>query len=541
MAPRDYQKWNRSHMSRKPGSGRDGNVVLIGVAGVALIILLGFGLPRLMQRREPGLETAKTSDPHETEHAETKSKKKRISVFSDEEEPEEHAEKSAHAEKSGKSHSKKQAVAELTEHGSGLEAEAEEHEISEAPAHGSSRHPAGTARVGKALAAHGSDHSVASGEFCAPLEEPGRPAGDIKLTQNAWMPVVEDFRSAKRGIVEWVKNHPAQFPAAQLEEITARVMDLQIQRPPSQDEPDLAWRGGVVLSRMTDGKTILRVGGGFLALHSKEPARARFELARAVAMTLAPCELAKFGLADTWESALSCSNGYIKEGCETGSLSNQAWLIGSAIATETQSPGCRVRAVEKSGFLGCLKGHAPVAAAHDERVPVGVAALGREIASESKGAPAAVHGDHAAPTAKAADSHGHAEKAADSHGHAEKAADSHGHAEKVADSHGHAEKAADSHGHAEKAADSHGHAEKAADSHGHAAKAADSHGHAAKAADSHGHAEKAADSHGHAAKAADSHGHAAKAADSHGHAEKAADSHGHAEDHHKKDAHGGAH
>jgi len=463
-------------MSRKPGSGRDGNVVLIGIAGVALIILLGFGLPRLLQRREPGLETAKTEEHHDSEHADTPSKKKRVSVFSDEEEPEAHAEKSASADKHDKNPSSKHAVAQLAEHGAGLEAEAEEHEVSEAPARYSQRQPAAAVRAGK-VSGHGSEsHDAESGDLCMPLEEPGRPAADIKLTQKAWLPVVEDFRAAKRGIVEWIKKHPAQFPAKKLEEVTARVMDLQIQRPPSQDEADLAWRGGVVLSRMPDGQPILRVGGGFLALHSKDPARARFELARAAAMTLAPCELAPLGLAATWESALSCSKGYIKEGCELGSFSNHAWLIGSAIASETQAPGCRILAVDKSGFLGCLSGAAPLASSHEERVPVGMAALGREIASESKGSSVAhveKHAEAAAHVEKHAEAVAHVEKHAEAVAHVEKHAEAVAHVEKHAEAVAHVEKHAEAVAHVEKHAEAVAHVEKHAEAAAHVEKHAE--------------------------------------------------------------------
>jgi hypothetical protein len=199
---------------------------------------------------------------------------------------------------------------------------------------------------------------VDSEGFCTSIEEPGRSAGNIKLTQKVWMPVVEDFRAAKRKTVEWMKRHPEQFPPERFAEVSEWVMDLHIQRPPSEEEPDLSWRGTVVMSRFADGKPILRVGGGFLALYEKAPQRARFELARAVALVLAPCELKTMKLEHTWDSAFSCSQGFPRESCEIGSVSNGAWLVASAVASEIQSPGCQVRAVEKSGFLGCIQSKA---------------------------------------------------------------------------------------------------------------------------------------------------------------------------------------
>jgi hypothetical protein len=203
------------------------------------------------------------------------------------------------------------------------------------------------------------------------------------------MPLVEDFRLAKRKVVEWVKKHPEQFPVERVAEISERVLDLQIQRPPTEDELDLAWRGMIVLSRLPDGKQLLRVGGGFLSFYGRDPTRARFELARAVALTLSPCELGKVDLAGAWEKPLACSKGYAKESCEVGSYSNVSWLVASAVAYEAQSPGCRIRAVEKSGILDCLKSEAPAVVQTDEfkgggegRVPVGAEAVARDLASE---------------------------------------------------------------------------------------------------------------------------------------------------------------
>ena len=366
MNSHGYREWNRSKASRTPGGGRDGNIVLMALAGLAIIILIGFGLPRLLQRREPGLDGATP-----TASKDGKSTKRKSSIFSDDVD-EDGGRKPASA-KAGKAHKSEEDIGELTSNGGSPEEEDESTagaESVESPRN--------------AVAPYANEDG-----FCAPVEEPGRPASDIKLAQKSWMPLVEDFRLSKRKVVEWVKKHPEQFPVEKLAEISERVLDLQIQRPPTEDELDLAWRGMVVLSRLPDGKQLLRVGGGFLSLYARDPARARFELARAVALTLSPCELGKVDLANAWDKPLSCSKGFSKESCEVGSYSNASWLVASAVAVEAQPPGCRIRAVEKSGILDCLKTDSTAFVQKEEekapeegRVPVGAEAVVRDLASE---------------------------------------------------------------------------------------------------------------------------------------------------------------
>jgi hypothetical protein len=309
--------------NRNPSLGDErGNIILMALLGLGVVVLIGLGLPRLLQRREPGLDgAAPTAD------ATQESKKKRTSIFGSSEE-----EEGATSE------------AKSTTHAESPDAEGE----------GAGEEVALAEENIEGMAAAPTAYGMDAEGYCTSVEEPGKSAGDIKLTQKVWTPVVEDFRAAKRRVVEWMKKHPDQFPAERFAVLSEKVLDLQIQRPPSEEEPDLAWRGMVVLSRFPDGKPLLRVGGGFLALHQKYPKRARFELARAVSLLLSPCEMKKMEFADTWEKVASCSQGGGSETCEVGSVSNQAWMFASAIAQEAQPPGCKILAVEKSGFLGCL-------------------------------------------------------------------------------------------------------------------------------------------------------------------------------------------
>jgi hypothetical protein len=304
----------------RPGLGRDGNVVILAILGFALVILIGFGLPRLLQRREPGLENAP-----QTADTSSRGKKDRGSVLG------------------------------LSEKGSKDGDEETDQDRADATG-GSEEWAAGNEEHDASLTRAAPPFGKDADGFCTAVEEPGFRASDIKLTQKVWIPIVEDFRSAKREIVSWMKRRSELFPEERLKVLSERIMDLSIQRPPSAEEPDLSWRGGVVMSRFPDGKPLLRVGGGFLTLHQKDPKRARFELARGIAFLLSPCEMKTIGFQDVWSSALSCAQGVAEEGCELGSVSQQAWLVASAIAQETQPVGCKVRAVETSRFLSCVPG-----------------------------------------------------------------------------------------------------------------------------------------------------------------------------------------
>ena len=357
MNPHGRQKMKTR---KRPELGQDGNVIVMALLGLVLVVLLGFGLPRLLQRREPGLEgdapTAATS---------SEKKKSRTSIFGQtDEESTESSEKHVSAQKADGAGRGSETESDTE----GFESHADDHDAS--------------------LTRASSWGKDAEG-LCTAVEEPGFRGSDIKLTQKVWLPLVEDFRAAKRKVVAWIKKHPEQFPEERFKVLSERILELQIQRPPSEEEPDLAWRGTVVMSRFPDGKPLLRVGGGFLTLHQKDPKRAQFELARAVSFLLSPCELKGMGYADVWEQTLTCAQGVPSETCDLGSVSQQAWLVASAVAQEVQPAGCQVRAVEASGFLGCLAGSSRNAA-----TPTAERSIASVATPETEDGEAEVEGGH---------------------------------------------------------------------------------------------------------------------------------------------------
>ena len=103
---------------------------------------------------------------------------------------------------------------------------------------------------------------------------------------------------------------------------------------------------------------MIRVGGGFFKLVTKNPARARFELARLLAQTWSPCEMHKLGGQAPWKGFLSCMQMSAQadpaKDCGPSSFSETGWAVSSALAAVASPPGCRIPAFDQKPVSRCL-------------------------------------------------------------------------------------------------------------------------------------------------------------------------------------------
>src|SRR5207302_109642 len=91
--------------------------------------------------------------------------------------------------------------------------------------------------------------------------------------------------------LSWLEKHRGQFPKEVAELMESDARELRLQRPPTPDYPDLAFRGIGIWTRPSGERPIIKLGSGFAKLVDHHPVRARFELARLIAQTWSPCEL----------------------------------------------------------------------------------------------------------------------------------------------------------------------------------------------------------------------------------------------------------
>ncbi|NDD92723.1 hypothetical protein EBZ37_11615, partial [bacterium] len=167
---------------------------------------------------------------------------------------------------------------------------------------------------------------------CRYVEYKGFGPVDTKITKGQWALVMDQFHDAKAKLLSWLVAHKAEFSVAQFELMEKQIKKLKIQRPPAEEEPDLAWRGVGVHTQARDGvDPILRVGGGVVTLVEQDPARARFEFVRWVAAAWSPCELSRVAGANPWGPMLSCL-GVSDSSCAAGSFSEAGWAVTTTVA-----------------------------------------------------------------------------------------------------------------------------------------------------------------------------------------------------------------
>jgi len=188
---------------------------------------------------------------------------------------------------------------------------------------------------------------------CASPEFPGSVAANIKVSKQQWASIMDQYHDAKAKLLSWLEQHKEAIPERTYAVMENEVKEVRIQRPPTKEEPDLTWRGIGIISRDSQNKPLIRLGGGFLRLAAKEPKWAKFELTRLVAQVWAPCHLADLEVAHPWDGMLNCLD-VNEPGCPVGSYSESGWAVSSAVATKVANPGCTIPAFSSRAARACI-------------------------------------------------------------------------------------------------------------------------------------------------------------------------------------------
>jgi hypothetical protein len=249
----------------------------------------------------------------------------------------------------------------------------------------SPRSPASDNKPSPALEGAAND-ALASGADCAQIEYRGEGPEATKITKAEWGAVMDQFHASKRELLGWLEKHRHDLSASAAQAMERQVRDLKIQRPPASDEPDLAWRGIGVYGQNSDGEPIVKLGGGFVALTARHPARARFEMARLLAQAWAPCELSRVSALDTtWSPLLKCLGYNESQNCGSGTYSESGWAVSTTVAASLWPPGCQIPAFKVPELAKCMSNvpFGKVASNEPEPAPpqITTAAPAREISS----------------------------------------------------------------------------------------------------------------------------------------------------------------
>ncbi|MGK5083379.1 hypothetical protein WDW37_08730 [Bdellovibrionota bacterium FG-1] len=219
--------------------------------------------------------------------------------------------------------------------------------------------PVASKAVAPVTAAATASVSADPGKECTFSEYCGEGPEYTRVTKAEWAMVMDKFHGAKSSLIGWLGQHRSEIPEATYATMEKQVRGLKIQRPPSSDEPDLAWRGiGVYSQAAENSEPILKIGGGFVQFASRNPARAKFELARLVAQSWAPCELGRVGgehASVTWAPLLKCLGVNDAQGCTQGTYSEAGWAVSTTVAAITTPPGCEVKAFRNPEMAKCMK------------------------------------------------------------------------------------------------------------------------------------------------------------------------------------------
>lgn len=194
---------------------------------------------------------------------------------------------------------------------------------------------------------------------CTSVEYPGRSPESAKPTAVEWAAVMKEFHGAKFQVSHWLSEHKSQFSEKTFQWMQSRVSDAELMSPPQDQAPDLSWRGIGVLGELNTKVPLISVGAGVIKWVAEKPQRARFEFARLLAQTWAPCEIAKVDATAPWKDLVACldlsAEADPAKVCGPGSFSEAGWAVSSAIAAVASPPGCRIPAFEKATVADCMK------------------------------------------------------------------------------------------------------------------------------------------------------------------------------------------
>jgi hypothetical protein len=198
---------------------------------------------------------------------------------------------------------------------------------------------------------------------CISIEYPGRGPENAAISNDDWHTIIGQFHNAKSLLTAWLEAHQSQFSKKTYQWMSTQVTGALLQRPVNppavNEEPDLMWRGVAVLDEGKTGAPVVRVGGGFAKLVLSQPERGRFEFARVLAQTWAPCQIAKVDATSPWKGFLGCmkldGEADATKACGQNTYSEAGWAVSSAVAAIASPPGCRIPAFEKISATECVK------------------------------------------------------------------------------------------------------------------------------------------------------------------------------------------
>lgn len=251
----------------------------------------------------------------------------------------------------------------------------------------------GNSAAGETLAADPSieKHSAhpADTQACGSGEFFGAGPEQVQVDAVAWTRFMGEYHAAKNDLLQWITANKEHFSAPAIEKMENEVKLTRVMRPQEQIEPELTWRGIAAWTRPKAGSVdaqerpaLIHVGSGFMDLFAKDRVRARFEIARLIAQSWSPCELAESAKTPVWNAYFQCmglSSEQIK--CAPGAVSEATWALSTAVATLVSRPGCSVPAFADSKSQGCLAAFKAVGSGE------------RRIASEGKPVQKAVHAE----------------------------------------------------------------------------------------------------------------------------------------------------
>ncbi|MCM2277467.1 MAG: hypothetical protein NDJ89_05275 [Oligoflexia bacterium] len=198
-------------------------------------------------------------------------------------------------------------------------------------------------------------------DLCASVEYRGEGPGKT-LSQQDWAQFMNRFHEAKKELTQWLHDNRQRFPEPVVAQMERRLASVKAFRPPLEEEPDLSWRGIGVWAQDAAGEPALRLGPGLIKLIQKQPARGKFELARLLAQTWSPCELAQLGGGESWSPLLSCLNIKESGACGMGTYSEAGWAVSSVVAAWVAPPGCTLPALKDPAVAKCLSSPAGASA-----------------------------------------------------------------------------------------------------------------------------------------------------------------------------------
>jgi len=274
---------------------------------------------------------------------------------------------------------------------------------------------------------------------CVRGEYRGSGSTAAKVDAKDWGQVMDAFHASKADLMAWLEEQAKAHPSAISPELTkfleTEVREIRVQRPPTPEEPDLAYRGVLVMTEDADGVPLIRVGSGMIGLLKADPARARFEFTRVIAQQWSPCALAGSGAEKIWSTLIGCSGVHedASAACAGGGFSELGWVTSTALAARVSAPGCVISGVQElqTACAAGAKTAAPAAqaaqAAHAEHhAPPAAQAAHAEAKRDIASTPSDHHGKntgdrgereavHSTGTSAAKHSESHEDHAAGGH------------------------------------------------------------------------------------------------------------------------------